>query len=101
MNFKKWGYFPFSRNFGVRPSTSPLPTLIILQELRRQLVKEIHNKHNLEKDLAQLELKISLLIQNKTSINEIDRSASKKRKQAAQVRPAPPDPPLPPIYIII
>jgi len=54
-----------------------------LQELRRQLVKEIHNKHNLEKDLANLELKISLLIQNKISIIEIERTTEKKKKKTA------------------
>lgn len=55
-----------------------------LQELRRKLVEEIHNKHNLEKDLANLELKISLLIQNRTSIHEIDRSEQKSNKKRAQ-----------------
>eukprot|EP01128_Nolandella_sp_AFSM9_P002117 TRINITY_DN12502_c0_g1_i1.p1 TRINITY_DN12502_c0_g1~~TRINITY_DN12502_c0_g1_i1.p1 ORF type:complete len:898 (+),score=349.73 TRINITY_DN12502_c0_g1_i1:45-2696(+) len=55
-----------------------------LQELRRKLVEEIHNKHNLEKDLANLELKISLLILNRTSIHELDRVAQKQKKKKAE-----------------
>jgi hypothetical protein len=58
-----------------------------IQELKRQLIKEIRQNRALELDLEKLEKRIAFLIQNRTSIQEIDRElkkikkASKKKKQ--------------------
>jgi Ras GTPase-activating-like protein IQGAP2/3 len=57
-----------------------MPTAEI-QELKRQLVKEVRRNHALERELAKLDGRIALLIQNRTSIQEIDRERNKKKKK--------------------
>lgn len=52
-----------------------------IEELKKQLVREIRRNHTLEKDLEKLNTRIALLIQNRTSIQEIDRQMKKKKKQ--------------------
>jgi Ras GTPase-activating-like protein IQGAP2/3 len=53
-----------------------------IQELKRQLAKEIRRNYALERELQRLEKKIALLIQNRTSIQEIDRELKRKKKKA-------------------
>ncbi|XP_049847955.1 ras GTPase-activating-like protein rgaA [Schistocerca gregaria] len=56
-----------------------------IQDLRRQLVKEARKNQHLERSLGNLESRIALLIQNRTSIQEIDRQIRRKQKDAAKV----------------
>jgi hypothetical protein len=51
-----------------------------IQELKRRLIKEIRKNRALEIDLDKLEKRIALLIQNRTSIQEIDRELKKMKK---------------------
>jgi len=53
-----------------------------IQELKRQLAKEIRRNYALERELQRLEKKIALLIQNRTSIQEIDRELKRKKKKS-------------------
>eukprot|EP00029_Vermamoeba_vermiformis_P006755 TRINITY_DN272_c0_g1_i1.p1 TRINITY_DN272_c0_g1~~TRINITY_DN272_c0_g1_i1.p1 ORF type:complete len:852 (-),score=428.56 TRINITY_DN272_c0_g1_i1:107-2662(-) len=55
-----------------------------IQELKRQLVREIRHNRNLELDLEKLEKRIALLIQNRTSVQEIDRELKKVKKVKKQ-----------------
>jgi len=50
-----------------------------IQELKRQLVAGVRSNHALEQDLGKLDTRIALLIQNRTSIQEIDRAMKKKK----------------------
>lgn len=60
-----------------------LPYLDIA-ELKQRLAQEARTNRGLEKELQKLESKISLLIHNRTSIQEIDRNLKKQlKKQAA------------------
>jgi hypothetical protein len=51
-----------------------------IQELKRRLIQEIRKNRALELDLDKLEKRIALLIQNRTSIQEIDRELKKMKK---------------------
>jgi len=52
-----------------------------IQELKRQLVSGVRANHGLEQNLNKLDGRIALLIQNRTSIQEIDRQLKKKKLQ--------------------
>jgi len=52
-----------------------------IAELRKQLVVQVRENQNVEKELGVLEKKITLLIMNRSSIAELDRNAKKKRKK--------------------
>lgn len=52
-----------------------------IQELKRQLVAGVRANHTLEQNLSKLDSRIALLIQNRTSIQEIDRAIKKKKSQ--------------------
>jgi Ras GTPase-activating-like protein IQGAP2/3 len=55
-----------------------------IAELKQRLAQEARTNRGLEKELQKLESKISLLIHNRTSIQEIDRNLKKQlKKQAA------------------
>lgn len=50
-----------------------------IQELKRRLVAGVRANHGLEQNLNKLDGRIALLIQNRTSIHEIDRALKKKK----------------------
>lgn len=52
-----------------------------IEELKKQLVREVRRNHSYESELEKLETRIALLIQNRTSIQEIDRQIKKSKKQ--------------------
>lgn len=54
---------------------------IEIQELKRQLVAGVRANHGLEQNLNKLDGRIALLIQNRTSIQEIDRAIKKKKNE--------------------
>ena len=56
-----------------------------IQELKRQLVSGVRANHTLESNLSKLDGRIALLIQNRTSIQEIDRAMKKKKAQEENV----------------
>jgi Ras GTPase-activating-like protein IQGAP2/3 len=60
-----------------------------IQELKRQLVAGVRANHALEGDLHKLDQRIALLIQNRTSIQEIDRQLKKKKVQDEAVTSTP------------
>lgn len=52
-----------------------------IQELKRQLVAGVRANHGREQGLNKLDGRIALLIQNRTSIQEIDRAIKKKKSE--------------------
>jgi Ras GTPase-activating-like protein IQGAP2/3 len=60
-----------------------------ISELKKELAAKARTKRELERELQKLEAKISLLIQNRTSIQEIDRNLKKKLKKAIATKVPP------------
>uniref|UniRef100_A0A6B2KY50 Ras-GAP domain-containing protein n=1 Tax=Arcella intermedia TaxID=1963864 RepID=A0A6B2KY50_9EUKA len=52
-----------------------------IAELRKQLVVQIRENQNVQRNLESFEKKIGLLIMNRSSIAELDRNAKKKKKK--------------------
>ncbi len=54
--------------------------IIDIQELKKQLVREVRRNRTLEMDLSKLDKKIALLIGNRTSIQVINSRLSAKHE---------------------
>eukprot|EP01130_Rhizamoeba_saxonica_P017846 TRINITY_DN8754_c0_g1_i1.p1 TRINITY_DN8754_c0_g1~~TRINITY_DN8754_c0_g1_i1.p1 ORF type:complete len:1163 (+),score=268.54 TRINITY_DN8754_c0_g1_i1:2523-6011(+) len=56
-----------------------------IQELRKEIAKQIRRNHELNTEKNRIESKIALLISNRTSVQEIDREKEKRRRDKENV----------------